>query len=188
MVSLVSTPISIQSPSLSSNIDLGTAFKTYVIPVAAAIVISHVVNTTVDNMFKKGEDEKKINELYDGMIKRVEGSQLPRTEDSPEMKDTRDMTHLIEESIVSLKRAQQSIEAASVKTKCGVCQNTLSKIGSTLENDVSQVVDSTKGIMSASKKYSAMKTLKKNGRLPPDKKWSDLTDDEKALVKSIVED
>jgi hypothetical protein len=186
MVSL--TPISINAPSTSSDMDLGTAFKTYVIPVASAIVLSHALNIAIDKMFVKPDEDKQINELYDSMLKRAEASKLPRSEESPDVKDAKDMSSLIEDSIYSLQKAQHSLEAATGKTKCGVCQNTLSKLGSTLKNDVSEITEGTKGIMSASKKYSALKTLKKSGRIDQKKKWLDLDESEKELVRKLVED
>ena len=185
---LTPNPISIGSPSsVTADMDLGTAFKVYILPVTAAVVLSHIANTAVDKIIVKPDEEKRIEDLYNEMMKKVEASKLPRREEAPEMRDMRDMSSLIEDSIHSLQEAQKSLETATEKTKCGVCKNSLSKATEVVKTDLLEVKENTRGIMSASKKYSALQRLKSMGKIDKDKKWSELSDEEKENVRELVE-
>lgn len=186
---LTPNPLSVGSPSIiTEDMDLGTAFKVYILPVTTAVVLSHIANTAVDKIIAKPDEEKRIEDLYNEMMKKVESSKLPRTEEAPEMRDMRDMSSLIEDSLSSLQQAQKSLEIATEKTKCGVCKDSLSKAAEVVKNDLSGIKDKTHGIMSASKKYSALQRLKSMGKIDKTKKWLELSEAEKEQVRSIVED
>lgn len=186
---LTPNPISVGSPSsVTADMDLGTAFKVYVLPVTAAVVLSHIANTAIDKVIVKPDEDKRIEDLYTSMMKKVEASNLPRREEAPEMKDMRDMSSLIEDSITSLQKAQKSLEVATEKTKCGVCKDSLSKATEVVKTDLMEVTENTRGIMSASRKYSALQRLKSMGKIDHGKKWSDLSDEEKDEVRKLVED
>jgi|GEM_PF-4401400 hypothetical protein len=186
---LVPNPISIGSPSsITSDMNLATAFKVYILPVTAAVVLSHIANTAIDRVIVKEDEEKRIENFYADMMKKVEASNLPRREEPPDMRDVRDMSSLIEDSLSSLQKAQKSLEAATGKTKCGVCKESLSKATEVLKSDLLEVKENTRGIMSASKKYSALRRLKSMGKVDKSKKWTDLTMEEKDMVRSIVEE
>lgn len=186
---LVPNPISVGSPSsITSDMNLATAFKVYILPVTAAVVLSHIANTAIDKVITKEDESKRIENFYTEMMKKVEASNLPRREEPPDMRDMRDMSSLIEDSLTSLQKAQKSLEVATGKTKCGVCKESLSKATEVLKSDLLEVKENTRGIMSASKKYSALQRLKSMGKIDKDKKWSELTIEEKNIVREIVED
>lgn len=188
MAEPASIPLTINPPSnISADMDLWTALRVYVIPTASVIVITQLANAAIDKAFEKDE-KQDVNQLYDSMMKQIESSKLPRTEEAPEMKNMRDMSSLIEDSIYSLEKARRDLEMASGKTKCGVCVGSLSKLTDTIKNDVSEVQNNTRGILSASKKYSALQHLKTLGTVDKNKGWNDLNEYEKDLVREFVEE
>ncbi|MFA5235198.1 MAG: hypothetical protein WC390_12435, partial [Sulfurimonas sp.] len=148
----------------------------------------HIANTAVDKIIAKPDEEKRIEDLYNEMMKKVEASNLPRHEEAPEMKDMRDMSSLIEDSLTSLQKAQKSLEIATEKTKCGVCKNSLSKATEVVKTDLLEVKENVRGITSASRKYSALQRLKSMGKIDKTKKWMELSEEEKEQVRTIVEE
>lgn len=82
------------------------------------------------------------------------------------------MTDEIQQAITSLKTAKEH-------TRCSLCRATLTE----LEEDVQK---KTEFIRQSTTMWNAMQDMKERGDLPEDAAWSDLTDEQKQMVKQYA--
>jgi len=160
----------------------------YIIPVVAAIVLSNLATGVIDELvFSKKREEEITEKMYHSIEDKIRASSLPiRSEDVP--KDVQEVEGLIDESLGYFEKAKKSLENARSISSCGVCKTTLERVKGGIEKEANQIESETKFLKSANKKVATIRKLKREGKIPENKKWEEFTKDEKELVRrsSIV--
>lgn len=168
----------------SKNSETGSSSITeYIVPVVAAIVISNIATAAIDEIvFSKKREEELAEKMYRSMEEKISSSSLPRREDLLP-KDAAEVENLIDESIKYFNKAKESLESAKNVSRCGVCKNTIDRVREVIERDAGDIANETRFLKSANKKIATIRKLKKQGKIPEEKRWEEFTKDEKELVR-----
>jgi len=160
----------------------------YLLPVVAAIIISNVATKVINEIVLPSRKEE---EMVEGMYKRIEekikSSNLPLKNEEEVIipKDVEEVDKLIEESIKSLEDAKIHLAKASEKSSCGVCKTTLSKLKKSLDEESKEVLENTRYLKKTNKKVAAIRKLKEMGKIENNKKWDDLSKEERVMVNKL---
>lgn len=161
----------------------GSSVTDYVIPVVAAIVLSNIATSVIDEMvFSRKKEEEITERMYRSIEDKIRSSSLPlRPDDVP--KDVQEVEGLIDESLGYFEKAKKSLENARNISSCGVCKTTLDRVKGGIEKEANQIESETKFLKSANKKVSTIRRLKREGKIPENKKWEEFTKEEKELIR-----
>jgi hypothetical protein len=198
-VQSIQTQMPFTAPVLSEDASGEEIMSKYILPILVTTVTSHFLLKTVDNIFfeqEKGDRDR----MFKDISHLIETSELPRESDmitamtksrdkisESDKKDSYDdLDELISKSIKSMEEAARAMSVANTKTKCKVCKETLSTLSKEISKGKEKIQENTHYIITAAKKADAMQRLKKQGRLPLDSKWDELSEDQRELVRRNV--
>jgi len=187
------------TPVLSEDSSGEDIVYKYILPILVTTVTSHFLLKTVDDIFFN-QDKDDRGKMFKDISHLIDTSDLPHESDLiTELSKSReniseydkkesydDLDELIAKSIKSMDEAARAMSVANTKTKCKVCKETLSTLSKEISKGKEKIQENTHYIITAAKKADAMQRLKKQGRLPLDLKWDDLSEDQKELVRRNV--
>jgi hypothetical protein len=91
-------------------------------------------------------------------------------------------------SLENIEMEKQRLLKLQEKSRCGLCKATLGDVANRVEDTVKYAAQNTHQIIDATDKVVAMQELKSRGRIERTKRWEDLTDVEKELVRQTIID
>lgn len=137
------------------------------------------------------ERERRLHEL-EMMQRRKEAElfelnrRIPSNPVEAAMMEANEIKHGILESLRNIEIEKERLLKLQEKSRCSLCKATLGDVAKHVHETVKYAAKNTHQIIDATDKVVAMQVLKSEGRLDRNKKWENLTEGEKEMVRQKV--